>query len=99
MFPIKDSNWLNVTEFILPNLKNNDRIIALLTEIVKAGFSLNYVDGDSIIQSITFDQCLANKDGFLDLVLIRRSSGSYSDRLLCCFPRNFNLMYERFLFL
>jgi FkbM family methyltransferase len=42
-----------------------------LTEIVKAGFSLNYVDGDSIVQSITFDECLVNKDRFLDLVLIR----------------------------
>lgn len=42
-----------------------------LTEIVKAGFSLNYVDDDSMIRSITFDECLANKDRFLDLVLIR----------------------------
>ncbi len=42
-----------------------------LTEIVKAGFSLNYVDDDSIIRVITFDECLANKDGFIDLVLIR----------------------------
>ncbi|WP_373547604.1 FkbM family methyltransferase [Chamaesiphon sp.] len=42
-----------------------------LTEIVKAGFSLNYVDDDSMIKSITFDECLADKDGFIDLVLIR----------------------------
>jgi FkbM family methyltransferase len=44
---------------------------AFLTEIVEAGFSLNYVNGDSIVIPITFDECLANKDGFLDLILIR----------------------------
>ncbi|WP_373541347.1 FkbM family methyltransferase [Chamaesiphon sp.] len=42
-----------------------------LLEIVNAGFSLNYVNDESMIRSITFDECLANKDGFLDLVLIR----------------------------
>jgi FkbM family methyltransferase len=42
-----------------------------LTEIVNTGFSLNYIDGDSTTQSITFDECLANKDEFIDLVLIR----------------------------
>jgi FkbM family methyltransferase len=42
-----------------------------LTEIVKAGFSLNYVDDESMIKSITFDECLVDKDGFIDLVLIR----------------------------
>lgn len=42
-----------------------------ITEIVKAGFSLNYVDDDSLIKSITFDECLANEDEFIDLVLIR----------------------------
>ena len=42
-----------------------------LTEIVKAGFSLNCVNDESVTISITFDECLANKDEFLDLVLIR----------------------------
>jgi FkbM family methyltransferase len=42
-----------------------------LKEIVKCGFSLNYVDGDSNIKSITFDECLENKDEFIDLLLIR----------------------------
>ena len=42
-----------------------------LTEIVNAGFSLNRVNGDSMIQSITFEECLAHENRFIDLALIR----------------------------
>lgn len=42
-----------------------------LTEIVNAGFSLNYVNSESIVMPITFDECLAVENGFLDLILIR----------------------------
>jgi FkbM family methyltransferase len=51
-----------------PNAYNSKQF---LTEIVKCGFGLNYIDGDSNIKSITFDECLTNKDNFIDLLLIR----------------------------
>jgi FkbM family methyltransferase len=42
-----------------------------LTEIVESGFVINIITGDSQLKPITFDECLENQDGFIDLVLIR----------------------------